>query len=195
MRKLMLLLALLVGLTLIGCGPGPAIDLDGPGTVEGGEGPAEEPVSEETTTEPARSATVPNFKQKFTYEDGVAIEFIKIEKGKLTAKQAEEEYNEKVKAGQGFARFTIKITNGSKEVLPADLVYVNVSYGPDGTAPEMIYLGDESGYISGRILPEKSKSGVWGYAIPENYWGDVTFEISIQDDFEREPVIFTGSIK
>ena len=81
----MLLLARLVGLTLIGCGPGPAIDLDGPGTVEGGEGPAEEPGSEETTTDPAKPATVPNFKQKFTFEDGVAIEVIKIETGRLDA--------------------------------------------------------------------------------------------------------------
>ena len=154
----MLLLARLVGLTLIGCGPGPAIDLDGPGTVEGGEGPAEEPGSEETTTDPAKPATVPNFKQKFTFEDGVAIEVIKIETGRLTPKQAEDEYNEKIKSGQGFARFTVKITNGSKEVLPADLTYVTASYGPDGTAPEMIYFGDDIGHIAGKILPEKSKS-------------------------------------
>jgi hypothetical protein len=190
----MLLLALLVGLTLIGCAPGPAIDLDGPGNVEGGKGPAEEPGSEETTTEPAKPATVPNFKQKFTYEDGVAIEVIKIEKGRLTPKQAEEEYNEKVKAGNGFARFTIKITNGSKEVLPADLVYVTASYGPDGTQPEEIYFGDAT-FLEGKILPEKSKSGRWSYAIPQKYWNDVTMEIAIQDDLDRESVIFTGSIK
>jgi hypothetical protein len=195
MRKLMLLLAALMGFTMIGCGPGPAIDLDGSGNVEGGEGPAEEPGSEETTTEPAKPATVPNFKQKFTFEDGVAIEVIKIETGRMTPKQAEDEYNEKIKSGQGFARFTVKITNGSKEALPADLTYVTASYGPDGTAPEMIYFGDDIGHIAGKILPEKSKSGVWAYAIPEKYWNDVTLEIEIQDDFERGSVIFTGSIK
>ena len=87
-----------------------------PAPLEGGEGPAEEPGSEETTTEPAKPATVPNFKQKFTHEDGVAIEVIKIEKGQADRRsRPRRSTTRRSSPGRASHVFTIKITNDSKE--------------------------------------------------------------------------------
>ena len=93
-----------------------------------------------------------------------------------------------------YADFTITITNGSKQSLNAQQVFVNTSYGKNGEEAKMLFLNDQ-GDISGKILPGKSKTGHWGYLIPEAAWGDVVVEVWVGDNFERDPVVFAGSIK
>jgi hypothetical protein len=191
-----LIVAALLPLALVGCtsnsntgvepGDGPAATEESPlhGPIEGEEGePSEEP----------QPATVPNFKQKYTYDDGVTVEIIKIDKGKMTRQNIEDEFNDTLKVGQGWVRFTGRIKNGSKQILDAELVSANTTYGPDGIEAEQLTFNDNSDF-SGKILPGRAKSATATFAIPEKHWGDVVYEVSIGDEFEREPVIFVGSI-
>jgi hypothetical protein len=188
--------AALLALALAGCSS------SNPG-VEPGDGPAatEEtqfhgPIENESgePSEPPAPATVPNFHQKYTYEDGVEVEIIRIDKGRMTRKDIEDEFNDQLKVGTGWVRFTGRIRNGAKQVLDAELVSATATYGPDGVEAETLYFNDRSDF-SGKILPGRAKSATATFAIPEKYWGDVVFEVSIGDEFEREPVIFVGSVK
>jgi hypothetical protein len=106
------------------------------GNVQTADGPADPPPplhedpppGEEPGSDPS-SVTVPNFKQKYVYKDGVEFEFTAVETGKLTKAQVEEEVNDKIKTGDGWVKFTGRIRNGSKAIMDANLVFMTVTYG------------------------------------------------------------------
>jgi hypothetical protein len=184
-------------LSLTGCAPGPAVDLNPDSNVQTADGPAQEPVDEGSyhgEPDQPSSVSVPSFHQKYVYKDGVEVEITQIDKGRLTRQQAADEYEENIKSGMGWVRLTGRIKNGSKETLDASLVSISVSYGPDGREPLRLYFNDDSDF-DGKILPSRAKSAEATFAIPEKYWGDVVAEITIGDDFYRETVIFAGSVK
>jgi hypothetical protein len=197
-RKIVLIVALLAALALTGCTSSDPHIQPGTGPAET-DVPAEEaePTTFESEGEPGDEptpVTVPNFHQKYTFGDGVEIEITKIDKGRLTPKQAEEEYEDGVKAGMGWVRFTGRIRNGSKKVLDANLVSASVTYGPDGHEAPSLYFNDRSDF-DGKIIPGRAKTAEATYLIPERYWGDVVFEFSLGDEWDREAVIFVGSVK
>lgn len=166
-----------------------------PGNIETADGPADElPTVEGEPDEPAEPAQVPSFHQKYTYDDGVEVEITKIDKGRLTRQQAEDEFEDGVKPGMGWVRFTARIRNGAKKTLDASLVYASVTYGKDGREAPNLYFNDDSDF-DGKILPGRAKTAEATYLIPEKFWGDVVLEFTIGDDFERESVIFAGSVK
>jgi hypothetical protein len=171
------------------------------GTIAPGEGLAPTPTS---TSAPSETSTpgkgTPNFKEKYTYDDGVAIEITKIKTGHLTRAQAADEYDpKKIKAGMAYATFMIRVKNGSPEKLTLGgegiTAFAEVTYGPDGErATDLYSTGNES--LSGSILPGRARTGRATYLIPERYWNDVVMEINIgdADKYDRDSVIFAGPI-
>ena len=156
-----------------------------------------------STSTPSETSTpgqgTPNFKEKYTYDDGVAVEVTEIKTGRLTRQQAADAYDKEIKAGMPYAVFTIRVKNDSRERLSLGgegiASYGSVTYGPDGEKARDLYsLGDIEG-VSGTILPG-TKTGRFAYAIPDKYWGDVVLEVGLGDtvNSEREPVIFAGPI-
>lgn len=171
------------------------------GTIAPGEGLAPTPTSTSTpsVTSPPGLGT-PNFKQKYIYDDGVAVEVTQIKTGRLTREQAADEFDKKIKAGTPYAVFTVRVKNDSRERLSLGgegiASYGSVTYGPDGERAQELYSLGDIGGVSGSILPGKAKTGRFAYAIPDKYWGDVVLEFGIGDtvNSEREPVIFAGPI-
>jgi ABC-type glycerol-3-phosphate transport system substrate-binding protein len=173
------------------------------GTVAPGEGLAPTPTSTSAST-PSETSTpdqgTPNFKEKYTYDDGVAVEVTGIKTGRLTRQQAADEYNEKIKAGTPYAVFTVRVKNNSRERLSLGgegiASYGSLTYGPEGVRAEELFTLSDIGGVSGTILPGKAKTGHFAYAIPDKYWNDVVLEFGIGDtvNSEREPVIFAGPI-
>lgn len=173
------------------------------GTIAPGEGLAPTPTSTSTST-PSETSTpgqgTPNFKQKYTYGDGVAVEVTEIKTGRLTRQQAADEFDKKIKAGTPYAVFTVRVKNDSRERLSLGgegiASYGSVTYGPDGERAQELYSLSDIGGVSGSILPGKAKTGRFAYAIPDKYWSDVVLEFGIGDtvNSEREPVIFAGPI-
>jgi hypothetical protein len=47
--------------------------------------------------------------------------------------------------------------------------------------------------MSGKLVPRRSKTGIYGYIVPTGELGSVQFEFT--PAFNHEPAIFTGSIK
>ncbi len=152
----------------------------------------EEPAEEEPTEEP--EPAVATFDQKYTYEDGVQVEVIKIKKGKVTRKDKADYADDKI--GTPYVQFQVRIKNGSKTRLKEVTSDFTVTYGPDGEEAEANYVPsteDSDTYLDGAILPGKSKVAGETFAIPTRYQGDVVLEFSF--DYEHEAAIFTGSVK
>jgi hypothetical protein len=171
------------------------------GTIAPGEGLAPTPTSTSTPSETSTPGQgTPNFKQKYTYDDGVAVEVTKIKTGRLTRQQAADEFDKKIKAGMPYAVFTVRVKNDSRERLTLGgegiASYGSVTYGPDGERAQELYSLGDIGGVSGSILPGKAKTGRFAYAIPDRYWSDVVLEFGLGDtvNSEREPVIFAGPI-
>ena len=189
MRKILIIIAILLLITACSAGERRGVaPADGP-----------VPVPTESPPPPAEQDQTPNFQQKYTYEDGVAVEVTKIKTGRVSRLQAEESLDTKIKPGMDYAQFTVRIRNGSKDRLrlggEGGGLYIVVNYGPDGEQATDLDLGGQ--YIGGTILPGRAKSGSYACIIPRKYWNDVVMEISIGDlDNElREPVVFAGPIK
>jgi hypothetical protein len=201
-RKIILVVALLAAFALTGC-----TSSDDP-HIQPGEGPAETvapsdaPTEGEPTTfegegepgDPPSPVTVPSFHEKYVFDDGVEVEVTEIAKGHLTRKQAAHEYSDVVKSGMGWVRFTSRIKNGSKEILDTESVSAEVTYGPDGREAEQLTFNDHSDF-AGKVLPGRAKTAEATFLIPERHWGDVVLEVSIGDEFERQSVIFVGSVR
>jgi hypothetical protein len=133
------------------------------------------------------------------YDDGLAVEVIRIRLGHLTAKQAE--YGvEGEKKGDGYAILTIRVKNGTRRTVDLN-GYATVTYGPDGhEATNSIVLYDNS-TLSGKLLPGRNRSASYTYVVPDKDWGDVVMEFSVGDSAagdstdHDDSAVFAGSIK
>ena len=171
-------------------------------TIAPAEGLAPTPTPTSTST-PSETLTpdqgTPNFKEKYSYDDGVAVEVTKIKTGRLTRQQAADLYEKTIKTGTPYVVFTIRVKNNSRERLTLGgegiASYATVTYGPEGEPARDLWILADAAGVSGTILPGKAKTGRFAYAIPDKYWSDVVLEYSLGDvDTEREPVIFAGPI-
>lgn len=202
MERPVALLATLLLLLVAGCstpttgsvepGDGPAATAE-PSELVGGDGDYVDE-SEETTepsAEPSEQAPA-NFKEKYTYPDGVEVEVTRVKKGKLTAADVEAFADGKV--GSPWQELTVRVRNGSDARLTDLYSNFSVVYGPDGDSAEPVFVPSaENVTMSGTILPGKAKVASQTFAIPTKYLDDVVLEYSV--DLEHEPAIFAGSLK
>ena len=133
---------------------------------------------------------ITDWKQPYTYDDGLEFRIVKIKTGHFTSKQAKVEnkyWSKKVAApGDGWVTFTLQLKNGSDQ-LRRGYFQPEVTYGPNSTTPR---LGDSGAVkdpenVDVKILPGRQKTGWETYAIPEKYWGDVRLEV--ERELENPP--------
>lgn len=186
MRRISLALACLM--LLAACASTPPTD------VEPGTGPAAEVSEPAETTGPTEadsqdpSETTGSFEDQIKYPDGVAVEVTRIKQTKVTASG----YAEGLEEGDPYTTLSVRVKNGSGATIDVNLASAQMVYGPDGD--EAVSVFDEGiDAMEGKVLPGKSKTGEYGFAVPSKYMSDVQMEFSF--DFEHEPAIFTGSIK
>lgn len=131
------------------------------------------------------------FRDKYVYEDGVAVEVTKIRHGKV--KRADVEYADEAKAGDDFVVLTIRVKNGSKERIDS-FGSATLTYGPDGEEAVDPYLASEPEEMdmSGKILPGRAKIATETFLIPAKYQEDPVLEFDFDSD--HESAIFTGSL-
>jgi hypothetical protein len=139
-------------------------------------------------TEKKGDGNTASFKDAVTYQDGLKVEVSKIEHGKIG------EYDVGGKPGGDQTTFTIRITNGSKAAFDATLVSPSATYGEAGTTAETVITDKVGAGFTGKILPGKSMSAPWAFAIPANELGEVTMQVELSD-LEKDAAIFTGSAK
>jgi hypothetical protein len=120
---LLVSLATIAALTLSGCsgttteGVSPG---DGPAASEPADTPVEgENATDQPTEEPTEEEHAPaNFHEKYTYRDGLQVEVIRIKLGHFTRAEIEDGYEaNKEKPGDPYAKFTVRIRNGSKKTV------------------------------------------------------------------------------
>jgi hypothetical protein len=177
MRRAIVAAAAALAILLAGCSSDQPQVLDEPPTPAdtaevGDEGtpPSEEESSGGDAQGPAR------FNQVYKYENGVQVAITKVSKR------------------PGIVAFTIKITNGSDQIIDGGGTYVTASYGKDGTPADESY--DYDNYIQGKVLPKRAKSAVWGFEIPDKQRGDVVLEVTPSwGDIDYGPAIFQGAIR
>jgi hypothetical protein len=152
---------------------------------DGGDGKTAEPADDDSD---AKAETTASFEKAVTYKDGLKVEVSGIKHGKIG------QYDVGGKPGGDQTTFTVRITNGSKAAFDATLAIPSVTYGEAGTAAEVVINDTAGAGFTGKILPGKSMSAPWAFAIPASELGDVTMQVAVAD-LDKEAAIFTGSAK
>lgn len=166
--------------------------------------PSESPASSTTPTQGTDEEGVPDdpqgrdnpplptttFDKVLTYTDGSTVEVSKLAARKLSARGVA---NGK-EAGTPIIVITMKVTNGSSKEVEVTGSSANMTYGPKRKeATEAFELDFES--MQGKIAPGKSKSGSYGFAIPEKDRDDAQMEFTWDFYSDHKPALFTGELK
>jgi hypothetical protein len=187
---------LAAALLLVGCSGG------------GAQEPAETPLANETEfhgpldpyqQDAPEPVLMTDFKQPYTFENGLEFRIVKIEAGHITSEQAhkENEYFSKtvVHPGDGIVDLAVQLKNGTGEVWD-DYFDASVTYGPNSEpAKTTLQYNDEDSIEFGNILPGRQKTVGDVYWIPAKYWDDVTVEIVASRENSSPTLIYTGSVK
>lgn len=152
---------------------------------ESGDGDKADPADDKSETKDDSTAS---FKEAVTYKDGLKVEVSAVKHGKIG------QYDVGGKPGGDQTTFTVRITNGSKAPFDATLVVPSVTYGEAGTTAEAVITDKIGGGFTGKVLPGKSMSAPWAFAIPANELGDVTMQVELAV-LDKDAAIFTGSAK
>ncbi len=130
------------------------------------------------------------FDKVLTYTDGSTVEVTKLAARKLSAKGVANG----AKAGTPIVVLTMKVTNGSSKDIEVTGSSANLTYGAKRkVADEAFELNFES--MQGAIAPGKSKSGSYGFVIPEDERGDAQMEFTWDFYSDHKPALFTGELK
>ncbi|MFD0304277.1 hypothetical protein [Streptomyces sp. NPDC127119] len=91
-----------------------------------------------------------------------------------------------------YAKFTIKIVNGSDESVNADELSVNCAYGDEGKEGDAIFDEGLDGLPETRILAGRSLSVVWACELPKD---QKYLQVEVAPDYESKTAVFTGNVK
>ncbi|MFD6285989.1 hypothetical protein [Streptomyces sp. NPDC060205] len=91
-----------------------------------------------------------------------------------------------------YAKFTIKIVNGSDESVNADELSVNCAYGDEGKEGDAIFDEGLDGLPETRILAGRSLSVVWACELPKD---QQYLQVEVAPDYESKTAVFTGNVK
>ncbi|MEI5522467.1 hypothetical protein WB401_15690 [Streptomyces brasiliscabiei] len=91
-----------------------------------------------------------------------------------------------------YAKFTIKVVNGSDATVDANEMTVDCAYGDEGKEGEAIYDDGLDGLPETRILAGRSLTVPWACELPK----DETFlQVEVSPDYDSEEAVFTGEVK
>ncbi|WP_328544669.1 hypothetical protein [Streptomyces europaeiscabiei] len=91
-----------------------------------------------------------------------------------------------------YAKFTIKIVNGSDVTVDANEMTVDCAYGDEGKEGEGIYDDGLDGLPDTRILAGRSLTVPWACELPRS---ETFLQIEVSPDYDSEEAIFTGNVK
>ncbi|MFJ4847553.1 hypothetical protein [Streptomyces sp. NPDC088733] len=124
--------------------------------------------------------------QTSTYENKVAVQLVGFQRATSS------EY-----ASPGstpYLRFTVKVTNGSREPLDLNLLNITCAYGHDLTGGEAIFDSDHglNGPPNVHLRPGRSASILTGCSLPK---AEKYVQIEVAPSFESETTVFGGDVK
>lgn len=98
----------------------------------------------------------------------------------------------KVAASAPYAKFTIKIVNGSDVTVDANEMTVDCAYGDEGKEGEGIYGEGLDGLPDTRILAGRSLTVPWACELPRS---ETFLQVEVSPDYDSEEAVFTGNVK
>jgi hypothetical protein len=166
-----------------------------PSSVAPGTGPASTAHSPQRqpkqSSEPSDPPVTGSFHQQVVYPDGVAVEVVRIKHTRLSDVGWTDTG---LRAGAPIQLLTVRVTNNSTALLDVDGATGLLTYGQDGVEAGPVFdAKNHTEDMSGKLVPRRSKTGIYGYIVPTGELGSVQFEFT--PAFNHEPAIFTGSIK
>ena len=135
------------------------------------------------TSTPSPSATLSKdlqdelaaFGEEWTYKDGIAV------KVTYTGPSQAGEYSAGAELTGGQIRlFDVSITNNGEAIFDPAMAYIDVNYGPQGTAAERVFDSGNgiSGDFQGKILPGGNQTVTMAYAIPTDAPTDILMTVT-----------------
>lgn len=161
--------------------PAPTVTVTETETVEGADTAADtepEPADEESSGD-SYSLT-----DTVVYENDVEVSLSKFSRS-VSSEYASPE-------NTPYAKFTIKVVNGSGETVDATGMTVNCAYGDEGRESEAVFDEGLDGLPDTRVLAGRSLSITWGCEIPKK---EKYLQVEVSPDFESETSIFAGNVK
>ncbi|MFM9453021.1 hypothetical protein [Streptomyces europaeiscabiei] len=98
----------------------------------------------------------------------------------------------KVAASAPYAKFTIKIVNGSDVTVDANEMTVDCAYGDEGKEGKGIYDEGLDGLPDTRILAGRSLTVPWACEVPRS---ETFLQVEVSPDYDSEEAVFTGNVK
>lgn len=130
------------------------------------------------------------FDKVLTYSDGSEVTVIRVDARNLSAKGVANG----AKAGTPIVVVTMKVTNGSEKDVEVTGSSASMTYGAKGKqATEAFELDFES--MQGKIAPGKSKTGSYGFVVPEKDRDDAQLQFTWDFYSEHKPALFTGDLQ
>lgn len=123
---------------------------------------------------------------EFTYVDGLGVELLSLKR------VARDQWAAGGVKGDLVAVATIKINNGTKERFDASMTIVSAASGPDSTESEAVFQDGVDGNFSGTILPGKSRTAKFGFAVKPSHRDDII--INVAPSFDYDEAVFEGSV-
>lgn len=181
-----------LGLTLllVGC-TAPSSVAPGTGPAPTAHSPQHKPKPTAPYDPPTDRPVTGSFHQQVVYPDGVAVEVVRIKHTRLSDVGWTDIG---LRAGAPIQLLTVRVTNNSTTLLDVDGATGLLTYGQDGVEAGPVFdAKNHTEDMTGKLVPRRSKTGIYGYLVPTGELGSVQFEFT--PAFNHEPAIFTGSIK
>ncbi|MFE1796556.1 hypothetical protein ACFW9L_10375 [Streptomyces sp. NPDC059517] len=161
--------------------PGPTVTVTEVAT------PDDEPVAAEDDARPAAEESgdgVYSLSEPVAYGNDVEVSLSKFSRGTSSDYASP--------GNTPYAKFTIKIVNGSDESVNADELSVNCAYGDEGKEGDAIFDEGLDGLPETRILAGRSLSVVWACELPKD---QKYLQVEVAPDYESKTAVFTGNVK
>ncbi|MBR8638748.1 hypothetical protein KEF29_04025 [Streptomyces tuirus] len=150
--------------------------------------PADSAADEDTLSDPAAeesgSDDAYGLGETVTYENDVEVSLSAFSRGVSSDYASPED--------TPYAKFRIKIVNGSDATVDANEMTVNCAYGDEGEEGEAIYDDGLDGLPDTRILAGRSLTVPWACELPKN---EKFLQVEVSPDWESEEAVFTGDVK
>lgn len=143
------------------------------------------PVPEEEASAPAAS-----FGKKVTYKDGTEVEVTSVQQRSMAPGATVG--TGKGKAGQSFYLMTIEIKNNTTKTLVA--AGADTLSLPNGNVAKSV-VDSSTSALGGKIAPGTTRTGKYGYVVPQGQTSKVTLEFYWDNDSDHDAATFTGDLK
>jgi hypothetical protein len=139
--------------------------------------PTEEPSSEPSDEAGSSDNMTASFNEWFTWQDGMEAKVTK------PVNHQAKEFDDAAPDGNDVI-VRVKFRNGSHGTVDLGLCTVNLSYGPDGNSADVAYTEGTDGTCDGKVLPGRTKTFSFAFAVSRSKAKDLVFEVAPTYDYE-----------